>query len=288
MKLKRNRIFYVAKTYGAITLGVLIASLGINLFLAPHAIVSGGASGVSIIINRLSGFPIGLSMFLINIPLFVLGMVVLGHGFGLRTVYGTVMFSVFTDLTAALPSLTQNALLAAMFGGVFVGIGFGFIFLSGATSGGTDILASLGHKLIPFIDIGKWIFLIDIVIILSGAYFFQNTDLVLLGILALFISSFLLDYLISGANIAKIVYIISDKSEEIADKVMIEIERGVTGIYARGMYVKKDRTMLMCVVKRFELLKLERLVKSIDPNAFLVYSQARRVMGEGFKIYPTK
>ncbi len=284
MKLKKT--FHMLKIYAIITVGVLIASLAINLFLEPHGIVSGGASGVAIIVYRLWGFPMGLTMLLVNIPLFILGARVLGFGFGIRSVYGTLLFSLFTDITSFVPSLTQNLLMASIFGGVFFGVGFAVIFLSGATSGGTDILASLGHKAVPAIDVGKWIFIIDIIIISAGAVFFKNTELVLSGILTLFISSFLVDYIISGANVAKIVYIISDKSEEIAKQIMNTLHRGVTGVYTRGMYIKKDRTMLLCVVKRFEIQRLTRIVKENDPAAFVIFSQARQVTGEGFKIYP--
>lgn len=284
MKLKKFTHF--VKIYGGILAGTFFASLGINLFLAPHAVVSGGASGVAILVNRLTGFPIGVSMLLLNIPLFILGAIFLGQGFGIRSIFGTVAFSFLTDLTASLPSLTENIMMASVFGGALLGIGFGVIFLAGATSGGTDILAALGHKAVPAIDVGKWIFIIDIVIISAAAYFFQNTELVLAGILTLFVSVVLVDYIISGANVAKIVYIVSDKSEAIAEEIMKKVERGVTGIYTRGMYVKENRTMLMCVVKRFELQKLERIVNKHDPKAFLIYAQARRVAGEGFTIYP--
>lgn len=281
-----KKIFCMLKKYGTITIGIFFGAMGINLFLSPHAIVSGGASGVAILINHLTGLPVGSVMLLINIPLFVIGALVLGHGFGIGSLYGTILFSVLTDATANFPCLTENFMMASIFGGALLGIGFGIVFLAGATSGGTDILASLGHKIFPAIDVGQWIFVIDIVIILVSAYFFRNTELVLSCILTLFVSSFLVDYIISGANVAKIVYIISDKSEEISQEIMEKIERGVTGIYVRGMYVKENRTMLMCVVKRFELQKLERIVNQNDKNAFLIYAQARRVMGEGFKIYP--
>ncbi len=284
MKLKKT--FHTIKIYAIITVGILFASTAVNMFLAPHSIVSGGASGVAIIINNLTGFPMGITMLLINIPLFIIGAKVLGVGFGIKSLYGTVMFSVLTDLTAGFPFLSENLLMSAIFGGVLFGLGFGIIFLSGATSGGTDILAALGHKAVPYIDVGKWIFIIDIVIISAGAYFFRNTDLVLAGILTLFVSSFLVDYIISGANVAKVAYIISEKSEEIADEIMKKLVRGVTGVYTRGMYVKKDRTMLMCVVKRFEIQRLQRIVKEKDAAAFVILTQARQVTGEGFKNYP--
>ncbi len=284
MKLKKT--FHTIKIYAIITAGILFASIAVNMFLAPHSIVSGGASGVAIIINNITGFPIGITMLLINIPLFIIGAKVLGVGFGIKSLYGTVMFSVLTDLTAGFPRLSENLLMSAIFGGVLFGLGFGIIFLSGATSGGTDILAALGHKAVPYIDVGKWIFIIDIVVISAGAYFFRNTDLVLAGILTLFVSSFLVDYIISGANVAKVAYIISEKSEEIADEIMKKLVRGVTGVYTRGMYIKKDRTMLMCVVKRIELQKLQRIVKEKDAAAFVILTQARQVTGEGFKNYP--
>lgn len=284
--MKNKKLLHVLKSYAAIAGGVLIAALGINLFLAPHAIVSGGASGVAILIYRMTGFPMGISMLLLNIPLFIAGVKCLGNSFGIRSVYGTVLFSVFTDITAFFPSVTQNYIMAAIFGGALLGVGFGIVFLTGATSGGTDILATLLHKAVPAVDIGKWIFIIDIIIISLGAYFFKNAELVLAGILTLFVSTFLLDYIISGANVAKVVYIISDKSEQIADEIMKKVERGVTAIYARGMYVKENRMMLMCVVKRLELQRLERIVEKNDKNAFLIYSQARKVTGQGFKIYP--
>ena len=284
--MKTKKAISTIRIYAVITLGVVLCALGINLFLAPHSIVSGGISGIAILVNKLTGFPIGTFMLILNVPLFILGILFLGQGFGIKSLYGSILFSVFTDITSTLPPLTQSAVMASFFGGALLGIGFGIVFLSGATTGGTDILASLGHKSVPAIDVGKWIFIIDIVIILSGALIFKNTELVLAGILTLFINSFLVDYVISGANVAKVVYIISDKSEEIANEVIEKMKRGVTGIYTRGMYENENRTMLMCVVKRFELQKLEQIVSKNDKKAFLIYAQARRITGEGFKIYP--
>ncbi len=280
------QVLRVMKSYGSITLGALIAALGLNLFLVPHNIVSGGASGVAVLVHSLTGFPMGTLVLLINIPLFVIGAIVLGGGFGLKSLYGTAIFSILIDITAFMPGITENLLTAAIFGGTLFGFGFGIIFLAGATSGGTDILATLGHKLIPAVDVGKWIFLIDMLIISAGAFLLHNGEGVLAGILSLFIASFLVDYLISGANVAKVVYIVSDKGEEIAGKIMRELNRGVTGIYTCGMYEKTDRLMLMCVVKRMELAKLQKIVTLADDNAFLVFSQARKVSGNGFRVYP--
>ncbi len=274
------------KEYAFITVGVFVAAVGISLFLAPHAIVSGGATGIAIIINKLTGFPIGIAVFLINIPLFIAGACFLGKSFSIKSLYGAVTFSLFLDATATDAVLTEDLLLSSIFGGGLLGIGFGMIFLSGATSGGTDILASLFNKFIPAIDIGKWFFIIDIVIISGSAVFFKNIELVLLGVVSLFLNSYILDYIILGANTAKLVYIISDHAENIADLIKKHINRGVTAINVRGMYKGEERTMLMCVVKRFELKKLEDLVEGVDKRAFIILTQAKKITGQGFVTFP--
>lgn len=284
----KSKIFRVLSEYSLITIGVLIAALGISLFLAPHSIVSGGVTGVAIVINKLTGFPVGLAVLLMNIPLFIAGVIFLGNSFGLKSLYGAVAFSLLLDATATEMILTENILMSAIFGGGLLGIGFGFIFLSGATSGGADILASLAHKAIPVIDIGKWFFIIDIVIIAASAVFFKNAELVLAGIIALFLNSWILDYIISGANVAKLVYVISDRSEEISQEIIKSLKRGVTGIKTCGMYTRGERTMLMCIVKRFELAKLEQIVENLDKNAFIIFTQARKISGAGFVEYPIR
>ena len=283
---KHLKILNTLKAYGGIVLGALLLALGLNLFLEPHEIVSGGASGIAIVVNALTGFPMGTMMLFINIPLFIIGALIIKNGFGFKTLVGTILFSVFTDVTTALPSLTENMLMASVFGGVLFGLGFGLVFLCGGTTGGTDILAALGHKIFPAINVGKWVFAIDFLVIFFGAWIFQNAEAVLSGILTLFISSFLVDYLISGANVAKVVYVVSKKSDAIAEEIQKRLSRGVTGIYAKGMYKKQDFMMLMCVVKGFELQKLERIVQKHDENAFFILARARQVTGLGFRKFP--
>ena len=283
-----KRILENLKEYALITVGSMLAALGISLFLAPHAVVSGGVSGIAIIINKFTGFPIGVSVLLMNVPLFVAGAIFLGKSFGIKSLYGAFIFSLFLDATATDIILTQNILMSSLFGGTLLGIGFGFIFLTGATTGGTDIVAALGNKAIPAIDLGKWFFICDIIIISAGTIFMRNTELLLAGIVALFLNSWVLDYVISGFNVSKMVYIISEQSEQIAAVIMQTLKRGVTGIKSVGMYTGGERTMLMCIVKNFELQKLERIVESADPNAFVILTQAHKIQGEGFVSYPIK
>ncbi len=283
-----GKVLHEIKNYLIITAGMLIAAFGISVFLKPHDIVAGGVSGIAIIISNFTNFPMGIITLLLNIPIFILGIIFLGNSFGIKSIFGAVTFSLFIDATSGIPVITENLIMAALFGGICIGLGLGMVFLTGATSGGTDILAALLNKAVRAIDVGKWIFIVDIIIILSGLFVIADIDAILAGIMALFISSFLVDYTISGANHAKMVYIISDKSEDIAREIMETLSRGVTGIHTRGMYTNEERTMLLCLVKRFELQKLEKIVENIDEKAFLIFSQARQVTGEGFMNYPVK
>ena len=281
-----KKILNNVKEYALITTGTFLAAIAVGVFLAPHSIVSGGVSGIAIIINKFTGFPIGVAVFLMNVPLFVAGAIFLGKSFGIKSLYGAFIFSIFMDAVSTRVLLTENILMSSLFGGVLLGIGFGLIFLTGATTGGTDILAAIGNKLVPLIDLGKWFFIFDIIIILSGTLFLRNTELLLSGIVALFLNSWVLDYVISGFNVSKMVYVISDKSSEIATEIMKNLKRGVTGIKSVGMYTNEERTMLMCIVKKFELGRLEKIVENIDTSAFIILTQAHQVKGEGFVSYP--
>ena len=281
-----KKILNNVKEYALLTAGALLAAVAVGVFLAPHSVVSGGVSGIAIIINKFTGFPIGVAVFLMNVPLFVAGALVLGKGFGVKSLYGAFVFSIFMDAVSTRVLLTENILMSSLFGGVLLGIGFGLIFLTGATTGGTDILAAIGNKLIPAIDLGKWFFILDIIIILSGAVFLKDTELLLSGVVALFLNSWVLDYVISGFNVSKMVYVISERSEQISAEIMKNLKRGVTGIKSVGMYTGEERTMLMCIVKKFELQKLEKIVEDADPDAFVILTQAHKIRGEGFVNYP--
>ncbi len=283
---KRKRSIKTLKSYLLITLGTLICALGINIFFVPVSIVAGGVSGIAIIVHSVFNIPIGLFMLLINIPLFILGVKCIGKSFGAKTLFGTLALSLFIDLTQGIIKITDNLILCALFGGAISGLGLGVLFLSGATSGGTDILAKLGNKFFSFLDVGKWLFVIDFVIIAAGGVVFKNYELSLYGVIALFVNAYMIDFILAGADFAKVVYIISPKAEEIAQKVIVRLKRGVTGIYSKGIYTGKDTLMIMCIVKRYEVARLKMLAREIDPNSFIILTQAREVAGEGFKKYP--
>lgn len=287
-KISKNykKLLGKSKIYGIITLGVLLAAAGISVFLTPSKVVAGGVSGVGIIINGLYGFPVGTFMLLMNIPILLLGFKMLGKGFLLKTLYGTFMLSVFTDLMSYIPHFTYDPLLCALFGGALVGIGMGLVFLIGATTGGVDVLAKILNKLFPAFDVGKCLFIIDFIIIFTSGMVFSDIELCLYGIISLLVVTYLIDTIIQGANSAKMVYIISDCYERIADAILNELSRGLSSIDICGMYKNQNRKMLMCVLKKHELVKLRNMVTKIDENAFIIFIGAREVSGEGFKIYP--
>lgn len=282
----KRGFFEKAKSYGLIFAGTFICAVGINLFFVPADIVSGGVSGVALIAYRIFGVPMGVFMLFVNIPLFFVGIRFLGGSFGLKTFIGTIALSFFIDVTEGIGKITDDLMLCSCFGGMLSGVGTGMVFFSGASSGGTDVLARLFNKLFPFLDVGKWLFVVDFFIIALGSFAFKNYERSLFGIVALFVNVYMVDLLISGANFAKIVYIISPEHKKIAKAVIHRLNRGVTGIYSKGVYKNSNVLMLMCVVKKLEVSRLKKIVTEVDPNAFIILTQAREVSGEGFKKYP--
>lgn len=283
---QRGKRARAIKSYSIITLGALVAAVALNVFLVPFNIVAGGVTGIATLLYNLFRFPMGITMLVINLPLFLVGIRVLGGGFGLKTFYGTIMLALWVEVTRLIPPITGDTVLAVIAGGTLLGVGLGSVFLAGATTGGTDVAARLGHKLLPFVDVGQWMCLIDFVIIVAVGFLFKNYELSLYGLLALVLSSFVIDLMLTGANYADFVYILSPKNREIAQHILNKMERGVTGIYSRGMYSGEDGMMLMCVVKKFELARLKRIISEIDDQAFIIMTQARKVSGEGFRVYP--
>ncbi len=281
-----KKVLGKVKIYGILLGGASIAAFGVSVFLAPRQVVSGGLSGIGIMVHSLTGFPVGVFMLLLNVPLFLIGLQFLGMSFLSRSLFGAFFFSALTDLLSGIPPVTDDLFLSALFGGALVGIGMGIVFMFGATTGGTDILAQILYKLFPVFDVGKCLLAIDSIIIFISGLVFGNWEFCLYGTLAAISCGFLIDTVIQGANFAKVVYVISPKSEQIAAAVLSELSRGVTGLYGKGMFSKSDTTVLLCVVKKQEIPKFEQLVLNEDKNAFIIFTGARSVSGEGFKIYP--
>ncbi|MDN5347763.1 MAG: hypothetical protein PWP65_1327 [Clostridia bacterium] len=274
-------LFKELQAYVGILLGSLIAALGLVLFLVPHRIAAGGVSGLAVIIHHLFGFPVGLTMLALNIPLFLAGLKVLGLNFGLKTLFGTLTLSALTDVLAWIKPPTADALLAAIYGGITTGVGLGLVFRFGGSTGGTDLAALLFRRLLH-ISPGIGLLIVDATVItLAGLTF--NFELALYALLALFLTSRAIDVVQEGSGYAKAALIISDKPEEITSRIFSELNRGATGLQGRGLYTGRQREVLLCVVNRSEVSRLKQVVAEVDKNAFVIVANIHEVLGEGFR-----
>ncbi len=280
-----------------IFLGSAILALSMNIFLIPHKIAPGGVSGVATVLFYLSGqkIPVGVAMLAMNVPLFLAGLKVRGKHFIVRSIIGALLLSVIIDitepwtssfadilLTDTVGSGSHDLLLYALAGGVITGLGLGFVFKEEATTGGTDMAAALLARVFPWIPVGKILIILDGLVVLMAAIVFKSFQLGLYSAVALFVSAKTLDGFLEGINFSKSLMIISMQADSIAKALMDRIDRGVTGLYGKGMYTGNSYTVLLCVVKKEEIHKVKNTVREIDPDAFVLLTDVREVFGEGF------
>ena len=264
-----------------IAIGLFFCKVSYNAFLIPNNIAAGGFTGVGQLIHHATGFPVGVCAFLLNVPLFAFSMKKMGWRFGLRSFVTMILLSVVIDY-APFESVTSDMLLATVFGGICSGIGFGLVLRGSATTGGSDMLASLIHRFFPTVRVGQATFVIDALVIVASAFVF-DAESAMYAVMAVFLSNTVVDLVLEGPNTSHAYFIISDPADEIAQRVMDELERGVTGLNGVGMYTMKEKRVLLCVVSRFEAMRLRRIVFSLDPAAFVVACKSHDTLGEGFK-----
>ncbi|HEY9061942.1 MAG TPA: YitT family protein [Pseudobacteroides sp.] len=284
-----------------IVLGSLITAVSISVFMVPYKIAPGGVSGIATVIYYLTSqkFPVGAIMLVLNIPLFVFGFKFIGRKFIVRTFFSTILLSVFIDFlepytryfvdnylvkvepTPSVPDL----FLYSIFGGFLMGLGLGMVFKAGATTGGSDLAARIANHFIANLTMGQLIMIIDTAIIICATIAFNSFHLGMYAIITLYISSKVIDAVLEGVNFAKSVLIISDKSDEIAARIMDVMDRGVTALRGIGMYTGKDKNVLLCIVHRGQLQQLKEIIMELDSNSFIILTDIREVLGEGFKTY---
>ncbi|WP_265445624.1 YitT family protein [Acetivibrio straminisolvens] len=289
------------KDYLLITIGSLITAISINVFMVPYKIAPGGISGVATIIYYLTDakIPVGIAMLVLNIPLFLMGIKLIGKRFIIKTLYGTILLSLLIDTTQPLTDYfvanyltsaedylySPDILLYSIFGGLLLGIGLGLVFRSGATTGGTDLAARIVNHIVPAFTMGETLLFIDTGIIVFAAFVFKSVQLGLYSIVTLYISSKIIDAILEGVNFAKALLIISDFPEKIASSIMKDLDRGVTALKGKGMFTGSDKEVLFCVVQRRQIPMVKKIVREIDKKAFIVLTDIREVLGEGFKTY---
>ena len=271
--------------YLVILIGAALMGLSIVLFLSPNKIAAGGVSGLAVVINHLFNLPIGMIMLVFNIPLFFIGLKVLGKRFSIRTLFGMIAFSLFTDVfnnVLHLPAVTENPLLASLYGGLLLGIGLGIVFKANGSTGGSDIVAQIFSQK-RIMTAGNTFILIDFIVISIAGLCFKGVEYALWGFIALYISSKIVDVIIAGLGYAKATLIISDRSEEIKDIIFEKMNRGVTFLKSEGAYSRRSRDVILCIVSRREVAKLSEIVKAADPDTFVIIQEVHQVLGKGFK-----
>lgn len=285
MKFKAKRPWYVE--YIFIIVGTGLMALAINSVFDASGLVTGGFSGISIIIKAWTtgivdgGIPLWLTNTVLNIPLFFAGWKIRGFSFVKKAIVGEVALSTWLALQPVVHIAENDLLLAAVYGGVIQGVGIGLVFLGRGTTGGTDMMAAVIQKFLPHYSIAQIMQLIDGLVVVIGMYVF-GMHKALYAIIAVYLVTKVSDGIIEGLKFSKEVFIITEKPDQISKMIMEEVNRGVTGVYAKGMYSGKDKTMLFCVVGKKEIVLLKERVDDIDPKAFVIVSDVREVHGEGF------
>lgn len=275
----------VLNEYILIIIGCLAMAVGLNSFLEPNEIVIGGATGLAIIIQSISakfmGFavPMWLSNMVLNIPLFALSIRIYGFKFLRRTAFATLFLSFALFVTSYIPRIGVDYPIACVFGSVLSGVGLGLIFRSNATTGGSDLAASLLHKYIKHLPISRIMLFIDVVIIGFGFFVF-GTIPAFYAIIGAYIIAKVIDMIVEGVDFAKAVFIISEKSEEIGNALVDNLERGATKIFGEGVYTGDKKNIILCVIQVKELGKIKEITSDIDDNAFVIVADVREVLGE--------
>ncbi len=266
-----------------LVVGCLIMASGTSFFLLPNQLSSGGFAGIATITYYLLNIPLGTTIFVLNIPLFIISFFRIGKKFFVKSLLGTALLSIFIDILDKIPSITQDRFLACIYGGIAMGIGMGLVLKSNSSTGGTDILTYIIKTYKSHYSTSSLIVSIDIVIVALNVIFFHNIEIGLYSGITIYLMGKMIDIIFEGVNFTKMMFIISEKYEEIAKQVGKEVDRGSTGIYAKGMYTNEDKMMLLCVGSRNEIAKIKSIAVNIDKKAFIIITNARETWGKGFK-----
>jgi len=286
--IQKDKIFSLRwiKNYSMILIGAFIMASGFVLFITPYKIVPGGVYGISIVLHYILGTPVGMMALAFDIPLTLIGIKILGPRFGVKTVVGFMATAIFIDSITYFygyePLVVGDALLSSIFGGLFLGVGLGLIFKAKATSGGSDIVAMIIGKYTKM-PIGQLIIIVDSAIVLVGLIAFDDWKIPLYSLIVIFITGKVIDVILEGMSYDKVLFIISDKSHEIRDKIVNDLNRGGTFLHGEGMYKKDEKSIIFTVVSRREMSMLREYINHIDPNAFVTAINSNEILGNGFK-----
>lgn len=280
-KLLKVKEFLIDMIY--LTLGCAIMAIGTAVFLLPNQLSTGGFTGIATIFYYLFHFSMGTVILALNIPFFILAFFKIGKKLVIKSIIGTSLLSFFIDLFEKIPTLTNDRLLACIYGGIFIGFGLALVLKANASTGGTDLITYIARAYKPYMKTSSIIVVVDVIIIGLNVIFFKKVEIGLYSAISIYLMGKMIDIVFEGINFTKMVYIISQKYEEISKEIDKQLQRGSTGIYAKGMYTNTDKMMLMCVGARNEVARMKQIATQIDSKAFIIISNARETWGKGFK-----
>lgn len=282
--MTKEKAVELAKDIGTDVVGSLFYAAGVNIFTTPNDIAPGGVTGIATVLHSVTGIQVGTLSFLLNIPLLILGFVVLGKKTMLNTFRTLLILTVITDSTYfIMPQYTNNMLVSAIFGGAFIGVGLGLIFLRGSTTGGTDILGRMILKKMPHVPLGRILLVIDVIIITGAGFYYGTLEAVLFAFISVYATNYAIDAVLDGYTEGRVAYAISDKYEEIAARVMDELERGITYINGEGGYQNAPKKIIMCAMPSRQFSSFRKIVFEVDSKAFVMSIPSKHIIGEGFK-----
>lgn len=281
--MPKEKVRTIIIEYVGTIIGAAIMAFGVSSFLLPCQLSSGGIAGIATITYYLLKVPMGTMIMIINIPLFLFAGYRIGKEFFIKSLVGTISLSVFIDILEKYPPVTTDRFLASIYGGVIIGIGTAVILKVGSSTGGTELIASLIKTYNPYISLSRYLTIIDIVIVALNVIFLGQIEIGLYSAIAIYLYGKMVDIIFEGIYFTKLLFIISDKNQEISDAIVNEVKRGVTGLYGKGMYKEKDKLILICAASRRDVYKIKDLARKIDKRSFIVVANAREVVGKGFK-----
>ncbi len=282
--MKKETVINTLKNNGMWIIGCILYSIGVNSFAVPNNIAQSGITGVSVIFYHLFGTPVGTINLVLNIPLLILMWIFLGKKLVARTLWVTVLLSTAIDIIAMFDiAYTGNPLLASLYCGLCQGAGLGLIMITGATSGGTDIVARLVHKKFPHITVGTVVMLADAVVVATGMFVFRSIESGLYAIIVIYVSTKVIDSMIYGVGNGKMLMIVTEKGDEVSKAIVNSSPRGVSILPAVGAYTGESKNVLLCVARKHEISGIIKTVESVDDKTFIIVSEANEILGKGFR-----
>lgn len=282
--MKKETVINTLKNNGMWIIGCILYSIGVNSFAVPNSIAQSGITGVSVIFYHLFGTPVGTINLVLNIPLLILMWIFLGKKLVARTLWVTVLLSTAIDIIAMFDiAYTGNPLLASLYCGLCQGAGLGLIMITGATSGGTDIVARLVHKKFPHITVGTVVMLADAVVVAAGMFVFRSIESGLYAIIVIYVSTKVIDSMIYGVGNGKMLMIVTEKGDEVSKAIVNSSPRGVSVLPAVGAYTGESKNVLLCVARKHEISGIIKTVESVDDKTFIIVSEANEILGKGFR-----